>query len=225
MSARRAGEYAPSGEDCDVPIDVPVDVCFALVGTSVMADYALALWQALRVRLPWLVDESLAGIHPLSGVSAGAGMLYLGHRARLVLRLPRQRLQDAHALCGQRLDLGGRVDIGAASVRMLQAGPAQYSPFVALPSDDEPAFIEACRRRLLDIEVDCELLCGKPQARRGECDGDNMLRGYSLLLHGLSDDAALRVQALGLGEARNLGCGLFVRHKSIAAVGSLGEKR
>lgn len=214
MSASCADE-TPHAADA---VDAPIDVHFALVGTSVMTDYALPLWQALRARLPWLADEPLAGIHPLGGVSAGAAVLYLGHRARLVLRLPPRRVQDAYALCGERLNLGGEVAVGAATERIPQRGPALYSPFVTLPGENESAFVTECRRRLVDIGVACDLVCGKMQTKRGE-DGDSVLRGQSVLLYGLSDDAALRVQSAGLGEARKLGCGLFVRHKAVAVVG------
>jgi hypothetical protein len=47
-----------------------------------------------------------------------------------------------------------------------------------------------------------------------------MLAGYSLLLDGLSPEHALRVMCTGLGAHHELGCGLFVPHKSAAAVGA-----
>jgi hypothetical protein len=42
--------------------------------------------------------------------------------------------------------------------------------------------------------------------------------GYSLMLDGLSPADSLRVLEAGLGRHRRLGCGLFVPHKSAAAV-------
>jgi len=46
------------------------------------------------------------------------------------------------------------------------------------------------------------------------------LRGYSLMLDGLSAADSLRLQETGIGRHRRLGCGVFVPHKSAAAVGS-----
>ena len=46
------------------------------------------------------------------------------------------------------------------------------------------------------------------------------LHGYSLMLDGLSAEGALRLLDAGLGPHRRLGCGLFVPHKSAAAVGA-----
>jgi hypothetical protein len=40
------------------------------------------------------------------------------------------------------------------------------------------------------------------------------------MLDGLSRSAALRVLEAGLGRHRRLGCGLFVPHRSAAAVGT-----
>jgi hypothetical protein len=46
------------------------------------------------------------------------------------------------------------------------------------------------------------------------------VRGFSLLLHGLTPAQSLAVQESGLGEGRKLGCGIFVPHKSVVAVGA-----
>jgi CRISPR-associated protein Cas6 len=207
--------------------DATIDMHFALVGSQVMTDYALPLWHALRANLPWLVDEPTAGVHPLAGVSAGESgsgtVLHLGRRTRLILRLPRSRERDAHTLCGTRLDLGGEVVVGAAVPHPLRAAATQYSPFVALSCGDEASFVAECQSRLAGIDVSCAVLCGRVQAKRGELDeggADATLHGYSVLLYGLSAEAAQRIQSHGLGLARKLGCGLFVPHKAVAAVGA-----
>jgi hypothetical protein len=41
---------------------------------------------------------------------------------------------------------------------------------------------------------------------------------FSLMLHALPPDQSLRLQHHGLGVHRLLGCGIFVPHKSAAAV-------
>jgi hypothetical protein len=45
------------------------------------------------------------------------------------------------------------------------------------------------------------------------------LHAFSLMLDGLSHDDALRLLEHGIGPHRLWGCGLFVPHKSAAAVG------
>ncbi len=60
-------------------------------------------------------------------------------------------------------------------------------------------------------------MCGKRQQRDS---GAGAVVGFSLMLHGLSAADSLTVQRVGIGPHRALGCGLFVPHKSAAAVGA-----
>jgi CRISPR-associated protein Cas6 len=193
-----------------------VDVAFALSGGSIMADYAWRLWLGVSERLPWLDEDAAAGIHPLAGVSGSDGALYLNRRAKLILRIARKRIGSAQALAGATLDLGGAVTVqDDVSVRQLLPAAVLYAPFVCVECDDEAAFIEECRRRL--PESGGEMICGKA---RSAARGEGTVRGYSLMLHGLQAEESIALQRFGLGEERRLGCGIFVPHKSVAAVGS-----
>lgn len=193
------------------------DLVFPLSGSVLRPDYAAPLWQSLCLLLPWLNEEPLAGIHPLAGTSAGEGVLYLGHRARLTLRLPQRRVADAHALSGRVLDLGAGIEIGRARLRAFIPTPAQYSPFVSMGSALEEEFLALCATRLAEMGVKGNMVCGRAQVKSGEA---GEIRGFSLLLHGLTEAHALSIQELGLGEARKLGCGIFVPHKTTTAVGA-----
>lgn len=193
-----------------------LDLCFALDGRAVAADYADALWTGLRERLPWLADEPAAGVLPLAWVSPGDGEFYLSRRSRLVLRLPRSRLESARTLTGARLDLGGEVVVGTATARELMPASVVYSAFVTVGAADETAFLAACGELLAVKGIRVPLMCGK--ARRGVGSGGEW-HGFSLMLHGLSETDSLRMQREGLGDERKRGCGHFVPHKSIVAVG------
>jgi CRISPR-associated protein Cas6 len=193
-----------------------VDVVFALQGGPVALDYADLLWRAVRAPLPWLADEESAGIHPLAGVSGGDKEIYLTQRARLTLRLPRQRLAAAEALSGSRLDLGGPVVVGAATVKPLSQITTLYSPFVTVGTADELAFLTACQAALAADSIAARLVCGK--AHRGQGGGTEW-QGFSLMLFALSIENSLRVQQQGLGSERKRGCGIFVPHKAVNAVG------
>jgi CRISPR-associated protein Cas6 len=67
------------------------------------------------------------------------------------------------------------------------------------------------------LETPCKLVCGK---RQSFAAGRREIVGFSLMLHDLKPEHSLRVQQLGLGDDRMLGCGIFVPHRSAAAVGT-----
>jgi CRISPR-associated protein Cas6 len=194
-----------------------VDFAYAVAGISVERDYACGLLEALRALAPWLDEEPLAGVHPIRGLTASAGALLVGGRTRLVLRVPQGRIADCERLQGRSLPLPDPLRLGPASRRELLAYPVLHSRLVVTGADDEQSFVADIDDAVAALDLDCETIVG----RRGEVQvGQRRLAGFSLMLHGLSAAGSLKAQAHGLGQHRKLGCGLFVPHKSVAAVGA-----
>jgi hypothetical protein len=65
------------------------------------------------------------------------------------------------------------------------------------------------------LAIGGERVCGK---RHSMVVSGGVLNTFSLMLHALAPEQSLRLQQCGLGPHRLLGCGLFVPHKSAAAV-------
>ena len=195
-----------------------VDVVFSLEDATLVDDHACALSLAVRRALPWFDAEPEAGILPLSGLARGTGVRFVGRRSRLALRLPMQRRASADALAGTRLDLDGvSLTLGACSVRPLfPARGVVYSHFVSVGTGDEIEFLERCAALLAERDLKPQLITGKA---RESHTADGLVRGFSLMLHGLGAADSLAVQEAGLGTHRALGCGLFIPHKSVVAVG------
>ena len=193
-----------------------VDLVFAVTGGPVALDYADLLQRSIVARLPWLASEPAAGIHPLAGVSPGDRELYLTRRARLTLRLPVSRVEAARALCGSRLDLGGTVDVAAATEKPLSEITTLYSAFVSVGTADEAMFMTRCQELLAAEGISGRLVCGKAHSGRGV---GTEWQGFSLMVFGLSIEDSLRLQRQGIGDERMRGCGIFIPHKSVRAVG------
>ena len=202
-----------------------VDMVFPLRGTALPRDHRWALVGALSTALPWMKDEPGVCVHDVNLVhgSGGTGTgradsALLSARSRLVMRVPRERVPDLACLAGRALQVDEfPVQLGQAWARELLPHATLYAHFVASTQDDEAGFIRAMREELSALEARCHLVCGKAQrvrAATGEIDG------YSLMLHGLSRSASMRVLQQGLGPYRLMGCGVFVPHKSAAAVGA-----
>lgn len=207
--------YATRGPDAGAASEHAVDLVFAISGSRLPADHALALWEALVVRLPWLAAEPGVGVHAIRG-SAGEGGLLLSRRARLALRLPRHRQDDAVRLTGQTLEVGGeRLDVGEASPRPLEPYPTLSARFVATGAPDALAHQEAVEAMLGELGMPLRFICGRMRTMR--C-GDTTVAGAEVVLHQLRPEQSLAMQERGLGAERHLGHGLFLPHKTISDI-------
>jgi len=194
-----------------------VDVAYTLRGGAIPADHGWRLFELLAARLDWLAAEPRAGVHPIRGARAVAGQIHLGSRARLMLRLPRSRAQQSLELSGTQLDLGDGIEVGSARLRTLFAHGTLYSQFVTTGISDEAAFQREISLQLQGAAIRCKVVVGQTRrAHNPEAD----IAGFSLMLHELSPEHSLAMQASGLGTGRKFGCGIFVPHKSAAAVGA-----
>ncbi|MGE5116149.1 MAG: type I-MYXAN CRISPR-associated protein Cas6/Cmx6, partial [Betaproteobacteria bacterium] len=123
---------------------------------------------------------------------------------------------EVGSLAGRDLNVAGhRLRLGPPSRRELLPHNALYAERVlAADGADEAAFLDAVDAQLRALDIACRRVCGQ----RGQAD-DGGLDGYSLMLYELAAADSLRLLEQGLGDGRLLGCGLFVAHRSAAAVG------
>ena len=197
--------------------DTLVEAVFPLKGKALPRDHAQALRNALAEQLPWLHEDVGVGIHPLKLVSGPESVALLSQRTRLIFRISANRLDDLKALVGVQLDVAGyALRLGDVHLRALQPLATLYAYRVAASSADEFEFMQAMEAELAALAIAGERVCGKRQSMR--VDGLEMTT-FSMMLHALVPEQSLRLQQYGLGPHRLLGCGLFVPHKSAAAVG------
>jgi CRISPR-associated protein Cas6 len=204
--------------DSVLPIAAPdmVDVAFDLTAATLPRHFEWPLFRALVAIAPWLESAPCAGIHPLHACRAEDGSYLVPRRAKLVLRLPRDRLCAASALEGAALDLGAglQVGLGKGAVRILEPAPTVYSTRVVTGDSDEAVFSRHVAHELEALGIRSPLVCGKRSLV--PLDGVD-IAAFSVAVHGLGDAASLLLQSAGLGRARAIGCGLFIPHKTITA--------
>lgn len=190
-----------------------VDVVFPVSGASLPRDHRRALSDALSQALPWLAG---AGLHRINIVHGTDSQALLSHRARLILRVPRAQASELDALAGSELDVAGHsLKLGQPHTRELLLHGTLYADFVAAANDDELAFLDTVDAELQTLGVPCRRICG----RRQMMDlGEARVTGFSLMLFDLAAADSLRVLESGLGPHRRFGCGVFVPHRSPAAV-------
>jgi len=214
----------------DAPADI-VDAVFAIACRSLPVDHAYALQQAIQEVLPWFAQEPGAGLHTVHGAASGSGwmrpegadaLLQLSHRARLALRLPRHRLEDAAALLGRTLQVAGwPMHVEKMALRPLSRITTLFSRCVVLAAGDEAAFVIAATGELDALGIRAErMVCGRvtPVATPA-----GTYQSRSLMLAGLTREQSLLLQQSGLGAERKLGCGLFIPHKDIGDLHSRSD--
>lgn len=196
-----------------------IDLQFDLVGTVIPAETAQLLADALQRLLPWLSEETSAGIHHLKGAETNSGdaTLCINRRAKLFIRVPKTRVDDMQRLIGQTLDLAGHtLQIGRFKPREFSPFSHIYSHFVDTGSAGEEQFVQDVMRELdSHFQLRCGFICGKAQTLQS---ASGPLHGFSLMLHEVPPHKSLQLQDEGLGRNHLLGCGIFIPHKSIAPV-------
>jgi CRISPR-associated protein Cas6 len=196
--------------------ELAVDAVFPLAGRTLPRDHAEALQQALCAQWPWLQTDGQAGIHSIRLVSGLDEPALLSRRACLLLRVGARRLEALMARAGIELAVAGHaLSLGLPRPRELRPHGTLYACKVAAESADEIAFMAAVERELADLNIGGQRVCGRHQQLRL---GGRVLNTFSLMLHALAPEQSLRLQCAGIGPYRLLGCGLFVPHKSAAAV-------
>ena len=214
------------------PDDV-VDLVYPIACHYLPVDHSYALGQAVAQVLPWVPDEEGAGVHPIQVAISAHGwerpagaddLLHLSKRTRLVIRVPRRRLEDAQALVGRELDVRGQMLMitGEPAVRPLQPNTTLYSRNVALGADDEDVFLRAAAERLESLGILVRKMLPGKIAALGTPDGPLITR--SLMLADLAAEESIRLQQRGLGPCRYFGCGLFIPYKGIKAVSRQSEE-
>ncbi len=195
---------------------VAVDVVFPIDGQTLARDHAQALQQALCAQWPWLSEDAVAGVHSIKLVPSTDDPALLSRRARLLLRVSAQRAEELMSLTALDLDVAGHhLRLSTPHLRELQPHSTLYAYKVASESGDEVALMAALELELAALDVAGERVCGK---RQSMLVSGRAMDTFSMMLHALKPEQSLRLQQHGLGPHRLLGCGLFVPHKSAAAV-------
>lgn len=222
----------PAAGPIDNMIDDMIDAAFTITCSTLPLDHAHALSSAIQAELPWFATDPRAGLHLIRAAESGGGwmrpeapdtLLHLSRRTRLVLRLPEDRLDVIARLTGRTLDISGHaLRVGPLSVRPLSRITTLFSHCVFLEHcSSEAGFMKMAAHALETLGIKPGvMLCGRETPITTP---QQMLVTRSLMLAGLTPEQSLLLQQHGLGEARKLGCGLFIPHKSITDVRSIAE--
>lgn len=185
-----------------------VDLGFPVRGPAVPRDHGYALYAALSGAVPALHGASWLGLHPLSGTPLDGDRLVLRDQARLLLRLPAERIPDALPLAGQTIEVAGaRLVLGAPNVSALIPAASLDARLVVIKLTDAPhranqelgretldtgAFAERYRAELVR-QLAALGIMSKPElhGRRSMTVSGKRIVGYSVRVSALNADQSL----------------------------------
>lgn len=212
--------------------DKVVDLSFRIECKQIPTCHAWELSQALYEALPWIEDEPEVGVHQIHGATSGNGwerppdgeLIHLSKRTRMLLRVPMARIGDASELVGKALDVAGhRVVVGKMATKPIDPFSTIFARYIAVESGlSEEEFLQWVVSALGERGIQArKLLCGIGHAF--EANGEK-IETRSLMIADLDKPASVALQEVGIGPHRHLGCGIFVPHKGIKAVGETEDK-
>lgn len=220
-------EDSDSKKEFVVPDDV-IDMTFALECKCLPVDHALSLSESIQTALPWFAEEELTGLHLIHVADSGNGwmrpedpeneVLCLSRRTRMTLRVPKHRIDDAHTLTGQVLDIDGfELMVKEAKQKELSPLPTMFARYVITEaSQDENQFLESCAQAIGEKGIPISKMMAGMQHKMRMQDGYVYTR--SLMLADLTPEHAIKLQQEGIGPGRKFGCGLFIPQKGITSV-------
>ena len=212
--------------------DKVVDLSYKIDCKQIPTCHAWALAQALYEVLPWLKGEPEVGIHQIHGATSGNGwarppdgeLIHLSKRTRMQLRVPTSRIDDASELVGKTLDIDGHsVAIGKMATKAIDPFSTIFARYVVLSAGmSEDDFLQWVVEDLTSRDIQArKLLCGMGHAF--EANGEK-IETRSLMIADLDKSSSVALQETGIGPHRHMGCGIFVPHKGIKAVGETEDK-
>jgi CRISPR-associated endonuclease/helicase Cas3 len=186
-----------------------VDLSFRATGGPIPLDHGYALFGALGRVLGDVHGADWLAVHPIVGIPRGDGTLGL-HPRRGALRL-RTRLSSVPrllALAGKTIELAGTpLLLGVSTIHALEAHSALYARVVTIKGFlEQLPFVEAVERQLGALDVRAEIDVGR--RRIVTIAGDKVV-GFELCLRELAPEASIRIQSVGIGGRRRMGCGVF----------------
>jgi len=222
-------------EDKTLPYLAPedvIDLVFSIKCKTLPLNHAWALSREILKYLPWIEEDPIAGIHQIHVAESNNGwmrpdddeenaLLYPSRRTKMTLRIPIEQLAATEELCGATLNIEGHsLRVGSAKKKVFTNTSVISSRYILGDiNESEDDFLSRAAIELknkINFKVK-KMLCGKTHSIKTP---NGILATRSLMIADLDSETSIKIQQLGLGNKRELGCGLFLPHKGIKSLNS-----
>ncbi len=220
-------------EDKTLPYEASedvIDLVFSIKCKTLPLNHAWALSQEVLKHLHWFEDDPHAGIHQIHVAESNNGwmrpaddevdaLLYPSRRTKMTLRIPIKKQEKTEKLCGETLDIDGhKLQIGNTKKKVFTNASVIFSRYILSENNEsENDFLSRIANELknkADFKVK-KMLCGKSHMIKTP---NGNLNTRHLMIADLDSDTSIKIQQIGVGDAKTLGCGLFLPHKGIKSL-------
>jgi CRISPR-associated endonuclease/helicase Cas3 len=189
-----------------------VDSIFPVHGTSLNADHNYYLFSALCQAVPEFHTLEGFSFNTINGLPDNQGVIKLGSQSILRIRLPLEYYKLTNKLHNKRLIINrNQIELGTASYQTIKPKDTLTSRIVtikgAFTGDD---FVKSCQRQLQNLNINSSVFISRRLTVRITKGRPYTIVGFTTILKNLTPDDSVKVQELGLGGKRRLGCGVFV---------------
>lgn len=204
------------------------DAVFNIHAKILPIDHAYLLSQALLKYLPWL-EEVNAGVFDISVADGNgweqdheSGFYYPSKRSKLSIRVPKEKLDDAEILVGKTLNLGKyQIDIvKALKSKLMSDMQIVFAKHIVCDENaSEETFLQTSFVQLQALEIQPKKMMAGLKRKISTPDG--IIHTRSLMVADLRKAESVKLQEVGIGKHRLLGCGLFLPQKGIESVNAV----
>ena len=200
------------GQDSSLPY---VELCFSIIGQTLPADHGYGLYSAIAHCQEELHNLEGVSIQTILGIPDNQGVIHLSDRSKLRIRLPAEKVPLVYPLAGKQLTIGKHaIRLGIPQIFVLEPAARLRSRIVTIKGFQEPEpFLAAAKRQLDTLQIQGTLEIplnedGEPSRKAIKIKTYSVV-GFSLEVTDISDEDSIKLQALGLGGKRRMGCGIF----------------
>ncbi len=194
--------------------DQTIDIAFPAKGETIPLDHGYAVYAAISKALEtptdqWMHDETSLGIHNIKGKYHSKGLLQLTKQSEVIFRAKISHLQKLMPLIGIEIEIGGnKVRLGAPRIENFSSPPILIANLVTTKNGHlADRFKTEVDRSLKQIDA---LATSEIGARRVLSIAKKTIIGFQVAVRNLNAESSLKLQEVGLGGRRKMGCGIFV---------------
>lgn len=196
-----------------------VELSFGVIGQTLPADHGYGLYSAISKICPILHERDGISIQTITGMPDRRGKIHLTHeKSRLRIRLPYnpELISRSLTLAGKQLTIGShRISLGIPQFFALQPTETLKARIAVIKGyqDAEP-FQETVKQKLSLLGI--QGTASVPLNEKGECDRKTIkvkrftVVGFGVVVTDLSAKDSIKLQTVGIGGKRRMGCGIFV---------------